>query len=168
MSFFLSLSLSLSLHGDFYEDPVLCLLGFVAQLCLTLCDPMGCSLPGLSIHGIFQARILEWVAISSSRGSSQPRDCTWVSHNVGRFFTVWGIREAQAFNKCYQLLFLLFCCCWWCCWWWRNTCLETVSKPVPGFHPGTRVSLLELLFFATDMQLFFFAKLLLILLYHKS
>ena len=46
----------------------------VAQLCLTLCDPMDCSLPGSSIHGIFQARILEWVAISFSRGSSQPRD----------------------------------------------------------------------------------------------
>ena len=46
----------------------------VAQLCPTLCDPMDCSLPGSSIHGIFQARILEWVPISSSRGSSQPRD----------------------------------------------------------------------------------------------
>ena len=45
----------------------------VAQLCLTLCDPMDCSLPGSSIHGIFQARILEWIAISFSRGSSQPR-----------------------------------------------------------------------------------------------
>ena len=44
------------------------------QSCCTLCDPMGCSLPGSSVHGIFQARILEWVAISSSRGSSQPRD----------------------------------------------------------------------------------------------
>ena len=41
--------------------------------CLTLCDPMGCSLPGSSVRGIFQARILEWVAISSSRESSQPR-----------------------------------------------------------------------------------------------
>ena len=41
----------------------------VAQFCLTLCDPMDCSLPGSSVHGILQARILEWVAISSSRGS---------------------------------------------------------------------------------------------------
>ena len=47
-----------------------------AQLCYTLCDPMDCSLPGSSVHGILQARILEWVAISSSRGSSQPRDRT--------------------------------------------------------------------------------------------
>ena len=46
----------------------------VAQLCLTLCDPMGCSLPGFSIHGDFQARILEWVAISFSRGSSRSRN----------------------------------------------------------------------------------------------
>ena len=50
----------------------------VAQLCLTLCDPMDCSLPGFSIHGISQARILVWVAISFSRGSSWPRDWTWV------------------------------------------------------------------------------------------
>ena len=48
----------------------------VAQSCLTLCDPMNCSPPGSSILGIFQARILEWVAISFSRRSSQPRDQT--------------------------------------------------------------------------------------------
>ena len=48
----------------------------VTQLCLTLCDPMGCSLPGSSVHGILQARILEWVAIPYSRGSFQPRDQT--------------------------------------------------------------------------------------------
>ena len=44
------------------------------QLCLTLCDPMDCNLPGSSVHGILQARILEWVAMLTSRGSSQPRD----------------------------------------------------------------------------------------------
>ena len=48
----------------------------VVQSCLTLCDPMDCSLPG-SVHGIFQARILEWVTMPFSRGSSQPRDWTW-------------------------------------------------------------------------------------------
>ena len=47
-----------------------------AKSCLTLCDPMDCSLPGSSVHGIFQAIILEWVAISYSRGSSQPRNQT--------------------------------------------------------------------------------------------
>ena len=48
-----------------------------AQLCPNLCDPMDCSPPGSSVHGILQARILEWVVISFSRGSSQPRDQTW-------------------------------------------------------------------------------------------
>jgi len=47
---------------------------------------MDCSPPGTSIHGILQARILEWVAIFFSRGSSQPRDGTWVSHTVGRLY----------------------------------------------------------------------------------
>ena len=51
----------------------------VTQSCLTLCDTMDCSPPDSSVHGILQARILEWVAIPFSRGSSQPRDRTWVS-----------------------------------------------------------------------------------------
>ena len=51
----------------------------LVQLCPTLCNPMDGSLPGSSDHGIFQARILEWVAISSSRGSSRPRDQTRIS-----------------------------------------------------------------------------------------
>ena len=65
----------------------------VAQLCPTLCDPMDTSLPGSVIHGIFQARILEWTAISFSRGSSWPRDQTWVSCIADRRFTVWATRE---------------------------------------------------------------------------
>ena len=60
----------------------------VSRSCLTLCDIMDCSLPGSSIHGIFQAQILEWVAISFSRGSSRPRDRTQVSHIAGRLFTL--------------------------------------------------------------------------------
>ena len=59
----------------------------VAQSCPTLCDPMDCSLPGFSLHGILQARVLEWVAFSFSRGSSQSRDQTQVSHTAGGFFT---------------------------------------------------------------------------------
>ena len=51
------------------------------------CDPMDCSPPGSSVQGVSQARILEWGAISFSRGSSQPRDQTWVSCIAGRFFT---------------------------------------------------------------------------------
>ena len=56
-----------------------CMCVLVAQSCLTVCDPMDCSPAGSSVHGIFQARILEWVAISSSRGSSWPRDWTQFS-----------------------------------------------------------------------------------------
>ena len=52
---------------------------YCVQSCLILCDPMDCRLPGFSVHGIFQARVLEWVAISFSRGSSQPRDQTSIS-----------------------------------------------------------------------------------------
>ena len=58
----------------------------VSQLCPTLCNPVNCRLPGSSIHGIFQARVLEWVATSFSRGSSQLRDQTRVSRIVGRRF----------------------------------------------------------------------------------
>ena len=68
----------------------------VAQSCLTLCDPMDCSLPDSSVHGVFQARIMEWVAISFSRRSSQPRDWTQVSRIVGRLFTVWATRDVGA------------------------------------------------------------------------
>ena len=61
----------------------------VAQSCPTLCDPMDCSPPGSSAHEILQARILEWVAISFSKGSSQPRDRTQVSRIAGRHFIIW-------------------------------------------------------------------------------
>ena len=57
------------------------------QLCPTLCNPMDFRPPGSSVHGILQARILEWVAIPSSRGSSQPRDRTHGFFIAGRFFT---------------------------------------------------------------------------------
>ena len=56
----------------------------VTQSCLTLCNPMDCSLPGSSVHGIFQTRILEWATVPFSRGSSQPRDWTQV-YRGGRF-----------------------------------------------------------------------------------
>ena len=75
----------------------------VAQSCPSLWDPMACSLPGSFVHGILPARILEWVAIPWSRGSSQPipwssgssqpRDWTQVSCTAGRFYT-WATREA--------------------------------------------------------------------------
>ena len=55
---------------------------------------MDCSLPGSSVNGILQARILEWVAIPFSRGSSRPRDQTWVSRTADRLFAIWATREA--------------------------------------------------------------------------
>ena len=58
------------------------------------CNPMDCSLPGSSVHGILQARRQEWVAIPFSRGSSQPKDWTHVSHIAGGFFTTCATREA--------------------------------------------------------------------------
>ena len=72
-----------------------CLVMLVSQSCLTLCDPMDCSPPGSSVHGIIQARILQWVAMPFSRRSSEPRDWTPVSSIAGRFFTVLATREAQ-------------------------------------------------------------------------
>ena len=75
----------------------------VTQLCPTLCDPMNCSLPGSSVHGIFHARILEWVAISFSRGSSRPSDQTRVSRIAGRHFTNWATREAP--SRCWEKRF---------------------------------------------------------------
>ena len=60
----------------------------VTESCTTLCNPMDCSLPGSSVHGILQSRILKWVAMLFSRGSSRSRDQIHVSHIAGRFFTV--------------------------------------------------------------------------------
>ena len=71
----------------------------VTQSCPTLWDPMDCSLPGFSIHGIFQARVLEWVAISFSRVSSWPRDWTWVSRIVGKCITVWATMEVIPYGR---------------------------------------------------------------------
>ena len=65
-------------------------LSAVTQSWLTLCHPMDCSPPGSFLHGFLKVRILEWVAITFSRGFSNPRDQTWVSCIAGRFFTVWA------------------------------------------------------------------------------
>ena len=72
-----------------------CFWVLVAQSCLTLCNPMDCSPPGSSVHGIFQARILEWVGIPFSRGSSRSRDWTQFSCTAGRFFTDWATRKVH-------------------------------------------------------------------------
>ena len=79
---------------------------WVAQSCLTPCDPRDCSSPGSLVHGIFQARILEWVAIFFSRVFSQPRDRTQVSCIAGRFLTVWATREAPVREDHYNFMSL--------------------------------------------------------------
>ena len=75
----------------------------VTQLCLTFCDPMDHT-----DHVILQARILEWLAVPFSRGSSQPKDRTQVSCITGRFFTSWATREAKgvwgAYENAFQVL----------------------------------------------------------------
>ena len=67
--------------------------GSVAQSCPTLCNCTDCSLPGSIVHGISQARIVEGIAISFSRGSSPPRNPTRVSCIAGGFFTIWATKE---------------------------------------------------------------------------
>ena len=67
---------------------LVCMYVLVTQSCLTTSDPMDCSPPGSSVHGILQAGILEWVAIPFSRGSSQPGDRTQISCIAGRFFII--------------------------------------------------------------------------------
>ena len=95
-----------------------------AQFCLALCDPMDCSPPGSPLHGILQARILEWVAISSSRGSSRPRDWTCVSCISGIDGRVlYHGATWQAWNsklRAFSFLKLPNCC----------------RAPVPGTVPG--------------------------------
>ena len=80
-----------------------------AQLCLTLCDTMDCSPSGSSFHGILQARSLEWVAISVSRGSSRPRDWTRISCTAGGFFTT-------------EIMYLKYGLPWWLRW--ERICLQ--------------------------------------------
>ena len=87
---------------------VLCFCVLVAQSCLTLCDPMDCSLQGSSVLGIFQARLLEGMATAFSRGLSQPRDWTQVSCSAGGFFTIWATREAFTMFYWSLLLFTIY------------------------------------------------------------
>ena len=71
----------------------------VSQPCPTLCDPVDCCPPSSSVHGILQARILEWVAISFSKGSSRPRDQTQVSNIAGRRFNLCTTKKALKYKN---------------------------------------------------------------------
>ena len=81
-------------HKKFVENVLLEIEKGKSLSCL-LCNPRHCSLPGSTVHGILQARILEWVAILFSRGSSWPKDGTRVSFIVGRFFTIWATKGSS-------------------------------------------------------------------------
>ena len=83
----------------------------VAKSWLILCDPMDCSLPGSSVHGISQARILEWIAILFSRGSSQPRDPTLAL--AGGFFTTEPPRKPIQIVSLYKYTNYIFIICTW-------------------------------------------------------
>ena len=145
----------------------------VAQSCPTLCDSMGCSLPGSSVHGIFQARVLEWVAISFSRGSSQTMDRTWVSRSAGRRFTIWATREAwwSQLKTFLYYMHIYMCVCVCVCvytyiWYMQCKSLSCVwqcdpmdcSPPGSSFHgisPGKNTgvdyhSLLQRIFWPRD------------------
>ena len=103
------------------------------------CDPVDCSLPGSSVHGILQARILEWVAISFSRGSSRPGDQTQVSCIAGGFFSSWAIREALTFSINNSIKFknvyvhiVLKQCCFWVAK-SSSTLCDPMDCSMPGF-----------------------------------
>ena len=78
-----------------FKMTVLC---WSLQSCLTLCDPRDQGLPGSSVHGILQARVLEWIAIPFSRETSQPRDWTLVSCLAGRFFAIWAAGKMKGYQ----------------------------------------------------------------------
>ena len=80
------------------QGPSCCSVRLLVQSCPTLCDPADGSTPGSSVHGLSQAGLLDWVAIPFSRGSSLPRDWTWVSGIAGELFTAWATREAQCYS----------------------------------------------------------------------
>ena len=77
----------------------------VTQSCPTLCDPIDCSPPGSSVHGISQVSILEWVAVSFSKGTSHPRNQTQVSYTAGGFFTDWTMKKTHS-EDCLFVLFV--------------------------------------------------------------
>ena len=76
---------------------------WVVQSCLTLCHPTDCSLPGSSVRGSLKERMMEWVDIAFSRGSSWPRVWTWVSCISGKFFNFWANMEQLWMNSVSQI-----------------------------------------------------------------
>ena len=95
---------------------------FGAQSCLTPCDPTNCSPPGSSVHGILQASILQQVAIPFSKGSSWPRDQTWVSCITWKFFSIWATRKDPAFVAKKAR-------------WWQNLLIPNITTVLINWTP---------------------------------
>ena len=99
-----------------------CVCVLVTQSCLTFCDTVDSSPPSSSVHGIFQARILEYVTILFSREFSRLRDWTLVSCIAGRFFIIWATKEwctlllttGMMLYKSHLSIFFFYCLCFWC------------------------------------------------------
>ena len=122
------------------KNMCVCMYAKSLWLCLTLWDPMDCSPPGSSVHGILQARILEWVANPFPRGSSQPRDWTcisWSSSIAGGFFTIEPLGKPNLKNivKCNRILIDLSI--WFCLPLWVGS---PRSAPTPGKQPPRKRS----------------------------
>ena len=98
----------------------------VTQSCLTVYKTMDCSPPDSSVREILQARILEWIAIPFSRGSSWPRDRTWISHIAGRFFTIWTINSVQFGGSVMSSS------------WWLQHTRPLCPSPTPGAYSNSR------------------------------
>ena len=112
--------------------PVLYSESEVAQLCPTLCDPMDCTSQAPLVRELFQAIVLEWVAISFYRGSSQPRDRTRVSCIVGRRFTAWATSAVQ---KVLLIIYFIYVAATAKS---LQSCL-TLCDPTDGLLPGSSV-----------------------------
>ena len=111
----------------------------VTQSCPTLCDPMDCSPPGSSVHGILQARILEWVAMPSSRGSSLPRDRTQVSRIADGFFVHFNntrqLSKSVYFQRLIQKILDIALCCPVIPWLLNVFPAQRLFDPVFGIFP---------------------------------
>ena len=107
----------------------------VIQPWRAFCDPIDCSPPGSSVHRILQVKILEWVAIPLSRGTSQPKDWTQVSCIAGGFFTIWAMMEAQGY----------------CSLIWNNMKFSTLAKHFESVNPVKEPRSMQVIFLCFKM-----------------
>ena len=122
----------------FWLRELLIVCALVSQSCLTLCDPVDCSLPGSTVHGVFQARILESVATSFSRESSQPSNRTQVSCIAGRFFILWASGEVWWLDTYKESLHVYLMHkkshLNFSAWWWEANITRDQGENIFHFH----------------------------------